>query len=99
MKLSFKANVWLYPGHAGWHFVSLPKEVAAKVAAHQEGKPRRGWGAVAATVNVGSTTWKTSIFPDKKSGTYLLALKAAVRKKEGIFAKDTIVVHIEISTL
>lgn len=96
MKLSFKANVWLYPGHAGWHFVSLTKEVAAKVAAHQEGKPRRGWGAVAAAVTVGKTTWQTSIFPDKKSGTYLLALKAAVRKKEGIFVNDKIAVSVEI---
>lgn len=96
MKLSFKANVWLYPGHAGWHFVSLPKEVAAKVTAYQEGKPRRGWGAVAAEVTVGKTTWKTSIFPDKKSGTYLLALKAAVRKREGIFKNDSVMVSMRI---
>ncbi len=96
MNLSFKANVWLYPGHAGWHFVSLPKDVAAKVSTHQEGKPRRGWGAVAATVHVGSSVWKTSIFPDKKTGTYLLALKAEVRKKEGIFANDSIKIKIEI---
>jgi hypothetical protein len=96
MKLSFPANVWLYPGHAGWHFVSLPKEVAAKVTAHQEGKPRRGWGAVAAKVSVGKTTWKTSIFPDKKTGTYLLALKAEVRKQEGIFMNDKITVSIEL---
>jgi hypothetical protein len=96
MKLSFKANVWLYPGHAGWHFVSLPKGLAEKVKAYQEGKPRRGWGAVAAKVTVGKTTWQTSIFPDKKSGTYLLALKATVRKKEGIFVNDKIAVSVEI---
>lgn len=96
MKLGFKANVWLYPGHAGWHFVSLPKDIATKVKAHEEGKPRRGWGAVAAQVTVGKTMWQTSIFPDKKSGTYLLALKAAVRKKEGIFVNDKVTIKIEI---
>jgi hypothetical protein len=96
MKLSFKANVWLYPGMSGWYFVSLPKALAEKVKAYQDGKPRRGWGAVAAEVTVGKTTWKTSIFPDKKSGSYLLALKVAVRKKEGIFVKDTISLKVEI---
>jgi hypothetical protein len=27
---SFKAELWLYPGEAGWHFLTLP----AKVAGH-----------------------------------------------------------------
>ncbi|HEY4473963.1 MAG TPA: DUF1905 domain-containing protein [Candidatus Paceibacterota bacterium] len=31
-----------------------------------------------------TTVWNTSIFPDKKSGSYLLPLKAKIRKAENI---------------
>ncbi|NCN28691.1 MAG: hypothetical protein COU67_02710 [Candidatus Pacebacteria bacterium CG10_big_fil_rev_8_21_14_0_10_44_54] len=24
--VQFTAKIWLYPGKAGWHFVSVPKE-------------------------------------------------------------------------
>ena len=44
----------------------------------------------------GKTTWKTSIFPDKKSGTYLLPLKADVRRREGIGAGDRITSSLEV---
>lgn len=89
LTFSFEAKVWLYPGDAAWHFVSLPKELARKISVLQEGKIRRGWGAVKVKVTVGKTTWITSMFPDKKSETYLLPLKSEVRKKEGIMHGDT----------
>jgi hypothetical protein len=47
-------------------------------------------------VTIGKTKWKTSVFPDKRSGTYLLPLKAEVRKKEGIFSEDTVSLTIEL---
>lgn len=28
---AFSATIWLYPGKGGWHFVTLPKSVAAQV--------------------------------------------------------------------
>lgn len=45
---------------------------------------------------IGKTQWKTSIFPDKRSRTYLLPLKAEVRKKERIFSEDTVSLTIEL---
>ena len=41
---------------------------------------------------------KTSIFPDKKRGGYLLPLKAAVRTKEKIELGNTVAVTIELLT-
>ncbi len=94
---TFQASVWLYPGtSAAWHFVSLPKKEAEQIKKSQEGKARRGWGAVRIRVIIGGSSWETSMFPDKKSGTYLLPLKAQVRKKEGITAKDTITVLLQL---
>lgn len=94
-KYKFSANIWLWPGeNAAWHFISVPKMESAKIAALQEKKARRGWGSVKVEATIGKTAWTTSIFPDKKSGTYLLPLKCAVRKKEGLMVKDTVNISI-----
>jgi hypothetical protein len=39
---------------------------------------------VPVTVKIGETEWQTSLLPQGKTGTYLLAIKASVRKAEGI---------------
>jgi hypothetical protein len=93
---TFTTNVWPYPGMAGWHFASVPENVSAKIKKSREGLPRIGWGSVPVIATIGKTTWNSSIFPDKKSGTYLLPLKAEIRKKEGIAAGDSIKLTLEL---
>lgn len=88
------AKVWLYPGMAAWHFLTLPKKESDEIKAMSG--PRRGWGSVRVEVTMGKTTWKTSIFPDKKSACYLLPIKADVRKKEKIQAGDDIVFQLVV---
>lgn len=105
MIYKIRADVWLYPGMSGWHFVSVPKGTAAEIK-KEFGARARGWGSLPVTVTltaphrrsgqVAAATWKTSIFPDKKTGTYLLPLKAAVRKKAGIKNGDTITFSLSI---
>ena len=80
---SLRGKVWVYPGMDGWHFVSVSKKVSLEIRNYFGGRGR-GFGSIPVTVTVGSTSWKTSIFPDKKTATYLLPLKKEVRKKEGI---------------
>jgi len=46
-------------------------------------------------VKIGKTAWKTSIFP-AKDGTYLLPVKAQVRKAEGLFAGNRVSFAIKI---
>ncbi len=90
------ANVWLYPGeNAQWHFVTIPKKETALINT-QFGSLKRGWGSLPVEVTIGTTTWNTSIFPDKKSGTFILPLKALVRRKEGIEVGDKIRLQILI---
>lgn len=95
-RYAFKAKVWVWQGPAAWHFAGVDPDVAAKIRKSREHLPRIGWGAVPVQVTIGGTTWKTSIFPDKKSGTYLLPLKAEVRKKEGVGEGDTVSITLEI---
>ena len=42
------------------------------------------------------TRWRTSVFPDKRSGTFLLPLKAEVRKKERMLDGDTVRVDLRV---
>jgi hypothetical protein len=67
----------------GWRFLGLPTKEAKEIK-EKYGKNARGWGSLPVTVTIGKTTWETSIFPDKKSGTYVLPLKAQVRRAERI---------------
>ncbi len=93
---TLRSELWLYPGEtANWHFVSVPKKESEKIK--NEVPQKRGFGSVRVTVTIGKTTWMTSIFPDKRSGTYLLPIKADVRKKESLHKGDIVTFRIEIS--
>lgn len=93
-KYTINGEVWLYPGMSGWHFVGIPKKESVEI---KKGcKVKAGFGSIPVVVTVGKSKWKTSIFPDKRTETYLLPLKAEVRKKEGIFSGDTITLTIEL---
>lgn len=91
-----KAEVWLYPGEsANWHFVSVPKNTSAEIR-ERFGKHSRGFGSLPVKATIGKTDVSTSVFFDGKSGTYILPLKASVRKKEGIVRGDTIRCVLEL---
>ncbi len=90
-----RVTVWLYPGVAGWHFVTLPKKQAHEIRKNF-GVRKRGWGSIPITATIHNTSWNTSIFPDKKTDSYLLPLKAQVRKKEKIYANQTITLTITL---
>jgi hypothetical protein len=83
------SRVVVYPGMGGWRFLVLPKKEGREIK-EKFGKHARGWGSLPVSVTIGKTVWKTSIFPDKKSGTYLLPLKAKIRNIEEISDDATV---------
>ena len=93
---TFIAKVWLYSGSAAvWHFVSVPK-VLSLTLKKKHGMNAKGWGSLPVEVTIGKTVWKTSVFPDSKSGMYLLPLKVAVCRKEGLFSDDSVKVSLVV---
>ena len=67
----------------GWNFLFVPGDLAKEIRAihkHQE----EGWGRMKVTAKIGSSEWKTSVWFDTKNDTYLLPIKAEIRKKEKI---------------
>lgn len=92
---NIEAKVWLYPGMAGWHFVTIPKDISDDIK-KLFGDRAKSWGSLPVEITVRSTTWKTSIFPDKKEGAYLLPLKKEIRIKENISIGDSLHFLLEL---
>ena len=95
MKLSetFMAKVWAQESTGAWHFVTLPNELAQRVRKLTAGL-RRPFGSFHVKARTGKTPWETSLFADTKSGSFVLPVKADVRKREKIALGDSIVVEI-----
>ncbi len=90
-----KSKIFEYPGMGAWHFIAVPRKESEKIKS-TFGDMKRGFGSLRVIATVGKTKWKTSIFPDSKSGTYFLPLKSEVRKKERVKKGDEIPFTIEI---
>jgi hypothetical protein len=89
-------RLWIYPGESSnWHFVTVPKRESGEITEKFSAK-KRGWGSLPVEVKIGKTLWKTSIFPDSKAGTYLLPVKALVRRAEGLEAGDSVTVQFTV---
>lgn len=83
IKYEFSEPVWQHPSTGGWYFVSLPKDMSAEIRQNLRSE-EEGWGRLKATAKIGTSEWQTAIWFDSKMNTYLLPLKAAIRKKENI---------------
>lgn len=57
---------------------------------------RRGFGSVRVIARIGAVEWRTSLFPERESGGYILPLKADVRRRAGIAAGDEVEVELEL---
>lgn len=96
------AKLWIWKSDrapASWHFLTIEGEATEAIHAlalmqRLELGRKRGWGAIKITAIIGDTTWQTSIFPEKDSKGWLLPVKAAVRKEEGLVAGDEVEVTI-----
>lgn len=92
MAYTFTAELWRWKGDAAWHFVSLPADIADDL--EDQAGQRAGFGSIRVVVEIGSTTWRTSVFPDSKQGTFILPIKRAVRESEGLAEGDRVRIRL-----
>ena len=92
MTITVKGKIWKYPGFGGWHFFTINKTVSRRIK-KMSLQPRKGFGSLRVKASIRKTEWRTSIFPTKE-GTYLLAIKADVRKKEHLEMGNNVVVNL-----
>jgi hypothetical protein len=94
--LQFSAKLWKWAGgKVAWYFVSLPHNLYAEIKTSYP-LSQTGFGSIPVEVSVAQSCWKTSIFPDSKSQTYLLPVKKSVRLKEGLQQDCELLVTLDI---
>lgn len=83
-----------FDGFGGWHYIAIDTDIASDIK--QNYAPvKRGWGSIPVVATIGSSQWETSIFPNK-DGTYMLAIKAEIRKNESISVGDLMHISLKI---
>jgi len=92
---AFRGELWHYPEESGWHFITLPQDVAEEL---RDGAApfAKAFGSVKVTASVAGQRWSTSVFPDTRSGSYLLPVKKGIRTAAGIGAGDEVDVELEL---
>jgi hypothetical protein len=93
MTLDFDGELWFWRGPAPWHFITVP-EAESRDLDSTAGSVSYGWGMIPVTARVGETRWKTSLYP--KDGRYIVPVKTAVRKAEGLDVGDVVSIRLTV---
>ncbi|MEV7386675.1 MULTISPECIES: DUF1905 domain-containing protein [unclassified Streptomyces] len=94
MQFVFGGRVIEWRGPAPYYFVPVPEEESEEVRA-VAAMASYGWGVIPVEARVGDgVVFETSLFP--KDGGYLLPLKSAVRKPQGVAVGDEVRVEMSV---
>ncbi len=100
---TFTGPIWVWRGAAkdgtppktAWHFLTIDGEVAESIRAAAPGRTA-AWGSVYVRATIGATQWRTSVFPSKNVGGYVLPVKASVRKAEKLSEGDEVTLLLTV---
>lgn len=93
MDFVFVGEVIEWRGPAPFYFVDVPDDVSEDIKEAARGLEY--WGQVAVHVRVGATRFRTALFP--KDGRYLVPIKSAVRRAEGIDVGQVVETELELA--
>lgn len=79
-----------------WRFARVPEDISLQIKEMQKGRLRRGWGAMYAKAKIKKSEWVTSIFPDRRSETYILPLKKQIRFQENLYDGIEVTISLQI---
>ncbi len=88
-----RAKIWTHKSR--WFLITVPDR-AGKTIKHRFGHTEKGWGSIPVEVNTRSFAWKTSIFYDKRSGSYIMLIKKVAREKNKVKKGSTLSFELRI---
>jgi hypothetical protein len=91
--LVFTGRVIEWRGPSPYHFVPVPAEESADIR-EVAAMATYGWGVIPVRARIGEVVFDTSLFP--KDGGYLLPLKDAVRRPQGLATGDDVTVEMTV---
>lgn len=92
MNIEFQGKIWYWRGPSPYYFVTVPPKECRELKAIS-GLVTYGWGMIPATLRIGKTKWKTSLWP--KDGSYIVPLKTVVRNAEKLQEGDTVTIQLQ----
>jgi hypothetical protein len=93
LAFEFEAHVIYWRGPSPFFFIPIPKVFAAEL--RQAAKAvSYGWGMIPIEAEIGGCVFQTALFP--KDGTYLLPLKAIIRRTTSTTAGDHVAVAMTV---
>lgn len=95
-RFRFSAPLFKTEGTGAWVMLALPFEQADAIDEVAHGQ-RHGFGSVRVEARIGATTWRTSLFPDRRRESFVMGVKRAVREAEGLDVGD--VADVEVMLL
>jgi len=93
MDVTIEGDVVEWRGPAPYHFVRVP-DAEAEAIRELRAIVSYGWGAIPVRGRLGDTTFTTSLFP--REGSYLVPIKDAVRRAEGVALGDRVLLLLQI---
>jgi hypothetical protein len=93
MDLEFSARMYEWRGPAPYHFLAVPDDEVEQIR-DTAAFVTYGWGMIPVRGRIGGTDFTTSLWP--KDGGYVVPLKDAVRKPEGLLLGDLVTVCLTI---
>lgn len=93
MDLEFSGEIIHWRGPSPFYFVTVPDEQSAAIEAVSS-LVTYGWGAIPVQATIGATDFTTSLFP--KGDLYLVPVKDAVRRAEGLALGDEVAVRLRL---
>ena len=94
MDLRFRGEIIHWRGPSPYHYVAVPQPEADELRAASS-LVSYGWGVIPVAVTLGGTRWTTSLFP--KDGGYLVPIRDAVRRAEGVALGDEVDLRVSVA--
>ncbi|MBX7533569.1 DUF1905 domain-containing protein [Qipengyuania sp. 1XM1-15A] len=84
-----------------YHLVTISVEIAEAIAAHAlmhrlEFGTQRGFGSVKVMAEIGTSRWKTSVFPQNGKTEWVLLISKKVMPAEGLAEGDSVPLELEL---
>jgi hypothetical protein len=93
MIIDFEGEIFYWRGPSPFLFVAGPEEPSRDLKAISS-IVSYGWGVIPVQVRIGTTDWRTSLFP--KGSLYLVPIRMSVQKSENLELGDRVVVRLEV---
>lgn len=93
MQYNFTSELWRSSGDGGWYFLTVPADYTIEIRNHLKWA-EEGWGRLKVRASIDGYTWDTAVWFDTARNSYLLPVKAQVRKLKSLDTVQPIAVTL-----